>query len=72
MPGGGAGAVGNPLLVIFGERDQRWRSSSAGMYDAVAGASVELLPGVGHSPMIEDPARTAEVLVRFAGSVLSG
>jgi pimeloyl-ACP methyl ester carboxylesterase len=65
-------AVGKPLLVIFGEQDQRWRSSSAGMYREVAGARVELLPGVGHSPMIEDPARTAELLVSFAGTVLSG
>jgi pimeloyl-ACP methyl ester carboxylesterase len=64
--------IGKPLLVIFGEQDQRWRSSSAALYRAVAGARVELLPGAGHSPMIEDPSRTAEILVGFAGSVLHG
>lgn len=66
------GALGRPLLVIFGEQDQRWRSSSAALYRAVPGASVELLPGVGHSPMLEDPPRTAALLLTFSRSVLSG
>jgi pimeloyl-ACP methyl ester carboxylesterase len=65
-------ALGKPLLVIFGEQDQRWRSSSAALYRAVAGARVELLPGVGHSPMLEDPPRTAALLLTFTSSVLSG
>jgi pimeloyl-ACP methyl ester carboxylesterase len=64
--------LGKPLLVIFGEQDQRWRSSSAASYRAVAGARVELLPGVGHSPMLEDPPRTAALLLTFTSSVLSG
>ncbi|MFS4103260.1 alpha/beta fold hydrolase [Streptomyces sp. PD-S100-1] len=51
-------ALGTPLLVIFGEDDRRWRSSSAADYHAVPGAKVELLPGLGHSPMLEDPPRT--------------
>ncbi|WP_020578440.1 alpha/beta fold hydrolase [Actinopolymorpha alba] len=58
-------ALGKPLLVIFGEDDQRWRSSSAVEYRAVPGARVELLPGVGHSPLLEDPPRTAELLLAF-------
>jgi pimeloyl-ACP methyl ester carboxylesterase len=58
-------ALGPPLLVIFGEDDRRWRSSSAADYRAVAGAHVELLPGVGHSPMLEDPPRTAAPLLAF-------
>jgi pimeloyl-ACP methyl ester carboxylesterase len=65
------GGLGKPLLVIFGEQDQRWRSSSAALYRAVPGARVQLLPGVGHSPMIEDPSRTAALLLDFTGSVLS-
>lgn len=64
--------LGKPLLVIFGEQDQRWRSSSAALYRAVAGARVELLPGVGHSPMVEDPPRTAALLLTFTSSVLGG
>lgn len=62
--------LGKPLLVIFGELDQRWRPSSAALYRAVSGARVELLPGAGHSPMVEDPSRTAALLLGFAGAVL--
>jgi pimeloyl-ACP methyl ester carboxylesterase len=58
-------ALGKPLLVIFGEEDRRWRSSSATEYRTVPGATVELLPGVGHSPMLEDPPRTAALLLAF-------
>lgn len=65
-------ALGKPLLVIFGEQDRRWRPSSAALYRAVAGARVELLPGVGHSPIFEDPPRTAALLITFSSSVLSG
>jgi pimeloyl-ACP methyl ester carboxylesterase len=46
-------ALGVPMLVIFGTDDHRWRSSSATAYDIVPGARVELLPGVGHTPMLE-------------------
>lgn len=57
--------IGKPLLVIFGDEDRRWRSSSAADYRAVPGAKVELLPGVGHSPMLEDPPQTATPLLAF-------
>jgi pimeloyl-ACP methyl ester carboxylesterase len=65
-------ALGKPLLVIFGEQDQRWHSASALLYHVVTGSRVELLPGVGHSPMIEDPQRTATLLVNYSSSVLNG
>ncbi|SDH55287.1 alpha/beta fold hydrolase [Nonomuraea jiangxiensis] len=60
--------LGKPLLVIFGEDDRRWRSSSAADYRAVPGAKVELLPGLGHSPILEDPPRTATPLLAFTAS----
>jgi pimeloyl-ACP methyl ester carboxylesterase len=60
--------LGKPLLVIFGQDDLRWRSSSAAEYGAVPGAIVEMLPGVGHSPNIEDPQRTAVPLLSFAAN----
>ncbi|WP_232665761.1 alpha/beta fold hydrolase [Pseudonocardia sp. TRM90224] len=59
-------ALGKPLLVLFGDADRRWRSSSAEDYRVVAGVQVEMLPGVGHSPPIEDPQRTADLLLDFA------
>jgi pimeloyl-ACP methyl ester carboxylesterase len=57
--------LGKPLLVIFGEEDRRWRSSSAADYRAVPGAIVDMLPGLGHTPILEDPARTAASLLAF-------
>jgi pimeloyl-ACP methyl ester carboxylesterase len=65
-----AAALDKPLLVIFGEQDQRWHSSSAALYHAVPGARVQLLPGVGHSPMVEDPPDTTHLLLGFTSSVL--
>ena len=47
------------MLVIFGTEDARYPSSSAAAYRVVPGARVELLPGVGHTPMMEDPQTTA-------------
>jgi pimeloyl-ACP methyl ester carboxylesterase len=58
-------ALGKPLLVIFGEDDRRWRPASAADYLAVPGATIEMLPGVGHSPNLEDPLRTAALLLAF-------
>jgi pimeloyl-ACP methyl ester carboxylesterase len=60
--------LGLPVLVIFGADDQRWRSSSAAAYRVVPGARVELLPGVGHTPMLEDPEATGTLLLDFAAA----
>ena len=61
--------LGKPLLVIFGEEDRRWRPSSAADYRAVPGARVEMLPGLGHTPILEDPARTASCLLAFTAAL---
>ena len=61
-------ALGLPLLVIFGADDHRCRSSSAEAYRIVPGARVELLPGVGHTPMQEDPQTTSKLLLDFAAA----
>jgi pimeloyl-ACP methyl ester carboxylesterase len=60
--------LGKPLLVIFGEDDRRWRSSSAAKYRSAPGATVEMLPGIGHSPNLEDPPRTAATLLTFTAN----
>ncbi|GLY77100.1 alpha/beta fold hydrolase [Actinoallomurus iriomotensis] len=60
--------LGLPVLVVFGAEDQRWRSSSAADYRVVPGARVELLPGVGHTPMMEDPRTTGRLLLEFAAA----
>ncbi|WP_327712221.1 alpha/beta hydrolase [Streptomyces sp. NBC_00464] len=56
-----------PLLVVFGAADPRWEPSSAHRYEAVPGSNVELLPGVGHIPLLEAPEATSDLLLRFAG-----
>ncbi|WP_439382195.1 alpha/beta fold hydrolase [Amycolatopsis lexingtonensis] len=58
--------LGKPVLVVFGAADPRWAPRSAHRYDAVPGARVELLPGVGHIPPLEAPEPTSELLLRFA------
>ena len=61
--------VGKPLLVIFGAGDRRWDPASAADYSVVPEVAIEVLPGVGHSPNIEDPARTAALLLDFAAEL---
>jgi pimeloyl-ACP methyl ester carboxylesterase len=61
-------ALGVPLLVIFGEEDARYSSSSAGDYRAVPDVRIELLAGVGHTPLLEDPEATARLVREIATS----
>jgi len=61
-------ALDVPLLVVFGAEDHRWDSSSAHSYDVVPGARLEMLPGIGHSPMFEAPDATSKMLLDFAAS----
>jgi pimeloyl-ACP methyl ester carboxylesterase len=58
--------VGKPLLVIFGARDQIVDPDTAAGYKRVKGARVTLIPNAGHSPNVETPARTGELINRFA------
>jgi pimeloyl-ACP methyl ester carboxylesterase len=58
-----------PVLVLFGAEDKRWSSSSADEYRGVPGARVEVLAGVGHTPMYEDPHRTCDLLTEFAAAL---
>lgn len=58
-----------PVLVVFGAADPRWDPVSAHRYEAVPGALVEFLPGVGHVPMLEAPGATSELLLGFDAPV---
>jgi len=57
-----------PVLVIFGAADPRYEPSSAHQYDAVPNARVEMLPGVGHMPILEAPETTSELLLDFTAT----
>jgi pimeloyl-ACP methyl ester carboxylesterase len=58
-----------PVLVIFGAADPRYEPSSAHQYDAVPNARVEMLPSVGHVPILEAPETTSELLLGFTATV---
>lgn len=57
-----------PVLVVFGAADPRWDPGSARQYAEVPGARIEMLPGVGHIPLLEAPGATGELLLAFAAS----
>lgn len=57
---------GTPLLAIFGAEDQIYESQRAlAAYAKVPGAQTVLIPGAGHSPNVERPRRTAELVLGF-------
>ncbi len=58
--------TGKPLLAIFGAQDQLYDSKRAlAAYSNVPGAATVLVPGAGHSPNVERPARTAAAILGF-------
>ncbi|MEU5424931.1 alpha/beta fold hydrolase [Streptomyces olivoreticuli] len=57
--------LGLPVMVIHGARDKRWLPASYESYAAVPRAGIERLDGVGHTPMFEEPARTAALIRDF-------
>lgn len=60
---------GVPFLAILGVEDQIVDSAAAAdSYEAVPGADIQLLEGIGHSANVEAPEDTAQLLLRFAGA----
>jgi pimeloyl-ACP methyl ester carboxylesterase len=60
-------AAKTPLLAIFGSEDQLYDAQGAlAAYAKVPGAETALIPGAGHSPNVEKPARTAQLVLGFA------
>jgi pimeloyl-ACP methyl ester carboxylesterase len=59
-----------PTLVILGERDHFYGARSAARYRD-AGAEVQVLEDAGHSPLVELPGPTAELIGAFAACVVS-
>lgn len=64
------GAIRIPLLVIFGSEDQCYESPArvAAKYREVPGADVRMIAGVGHSPNVERPRETADLILAFAAA----
>lgn len=56
-----------PLLVAFGAEDQIFDSEEAlARYEDVPGVRTELIEDAGHAPQVEQPERTAELILEFA------
>jgi len=57
-----------PTMVIWGERDPLIPVAHAErIHEAIPSSRVEIFPGVGHYPHLEDPERFARVLLDFIG-----
>lgn len=54
-----------PLLVIFGTEDALIPVEGAKQFGSVPGAELVMIPGAGHSPMVEKPAETLRAIRRF-------
>jgi pimeloyl-ACP methyl ester carboxylesterase len=59
-----------PLLALYGTRDQLVSPRSERDYETVPGAQVLAIPGSGHSPMIEKPYATSQLILAFGARVL--
>jgi pimeloyl-ACP methyl ester carboxylesterase len=59
--------TGLPVLVIFGAEDTIIvpPDEAADEYREIPGARVVMLPGVGHTPQVEAPGKSAELIKRF-------
>jgi pimeloyl-ACP methyl ester carboxylesterase len=64
-------AAGVPVLVAHGEADDAWTPAAQAEMAHRLGARHEVVPGSVHSPAVENPARTLEVLLSFWSSVLA-
>ena len=60
------GALRAPALVLWGGADRVFDASGAAVLAGLLpGAKVEVLPGLGHLPMMEAPAEVASRYARF-------
>jgi pimeloyl-ACP methyl ester carboxylesterase len=70
----GLGEIDSPVLIAWGTRDTLLPPRQARRFaDAIPGAELRMLPGLGHSPMADDPELVASLISDFAarGSVRS-
>ncbi|HEY5709670.1 MAG TPA: alpha/beta fold hydrolase [Solirubrobacterales bacterium] len=64
-------AIGKPVLAIMGAEEQIASDPSAALAayrSAIPDAETRLIAGVGHSPNVEAPAKTAALVLGFAGA----
>jgi pimeloyl-ACP methyl ester carboxylesterase len=57
--------TGIPMLVAYGERDDAWPLDEQRDMAQRLGAELAVIPDTGHSPAVDDPTATAELLAGF-------
>lgn len=68
-----AGAIGAPTLLVWGERDRLVPAEQAARWrEAIPQARLEVVPRVGHVPMLEAPSRFGELLQQFLDDLDDG
>lgn len=55
-----------PLMIIFGDEDKLVDPTAADVWKRASEARVEILAGVGHTPLAEAPRETAHLILDFA------
>ena len=59
--------ISTRILVVWGDRDRLvFHKGAERILQEVAGARLELMPGVGHCPQVEAPDRFASILLDFS------
>ena len=58
-------ATGVPLMVAHGEDDDAWPPATLAEMASRLGARHEVIAGAGHSPAVDQPARTIDILTNF-------
>ena len=56
------GELAMPVLVIVGERDEKFRAIGEAMAAAIPDGELLLIPGAGHAAHLEDPAAVAAAI----------
>ena len=59
-----------PVLLITGERDERYVAAAHSMASHMPHAHVRIVPGAGHAPQLEQPLLVAEFLDEHLGDHL--
>jgi pimeloyl-ACP methyl ester carboxylesterase len=61
-----------PVLVVWGDRDRLlFHQGAQEIIESVPGARLELLPGIGHCPQVEAPARLTDLVLGFCDDALA-
>jgi 2-succinyl-6-hydroxy-2,4-cyclohexadiene-1-carboxylate synthase len=59
---GELGEVTLPVLIIVGEKDNKYREIGSHLHAKLQHSSLVVVPNVGHAPQLEDPENVANVI----------